>query len=323
MSWWTIALCWPLVAARLFAATNDELREAILSDDLPRIQRALTSGADANAIQEKLTPLMLAAERGNPETIRLLIAAGARSFWRSSKGKFAYQMAPSRSEARRILEEAHRKDPPDLALIGAAPPIEIFHVFSEILRVIERIPTKPRENFQYVQAIVQSTRWLMGRSRWGKPPEDYLSSLTSDLYALDSVAHQSSLPLLRAVAVDLELKKRDCQQRGPNAAGSNLDFRVITATFPSTPAPGWFVRYKHAISYWAEKAGHRPAQPEWERFNQPTNAVRKLVPGPYRMYVEHPVTRERSCAEWVPVSFQNNEITFIVPPPKNARCEEP
>ena len=57
-------------------ADTDSLRRAVIKADLPAIRRELAAGADVNARDEYgTTVLMDAAERGNADVFRLLVAA--------------------------------------------------------------------------------------------------------------------------------------------------------------------------------------------------------------------------------------------------------
>jgi ankyrin repeat protein len=70
------------------------------------IRRALELGADINALnKQKLPPLALAIQYGNPDTVACLIEAGARTFMKLDNGLFfnAYTIAGSYPDITRAL----------------------------------------------------------------------------------------------------------------------------------------------------------------------------------------------------------------------------
>jgi hypothetical protein len=136
--------------------------------------------------------------------------------------------------------------------------------------------------------------------------------LTTLVYALDKAGKSRSKDLLKAITTDLQLKQEDCEARGPNAAGNDVDFHVTTVNFPNQPVPGWIVRFRHVLDL---RSG------PWERFSNPTDASRSMPPGPYRMYVERPDTGAKSCVETIGVSFRNKSFSFLLPTGSAKPCQ--
>jgi len=56
---------------------GDRLSDAIRADDLAAVRAALTAGSDVEASSRRITPLALAAIRGNVDIVDALLAAGA------------------------------------------------------------------------------------------------------------------------------------------------------------------------------------------------------------------------------------------------------
>jgi ankyrin repeat protein len=276
---------------------------AITSGNAAAVRALIESGASVNWQRPPgMSPLMIAAERKDLRIARVLLDAGARSFWRDPQGRAAYEMVPPAMLLRRILEDAFLRDEPDLEKLETAPTIE--GAFALLMEMARGLPQRFPEAKALGERIFAAARWLNNQRFWKSVPQDYKRSLTFAVYAFDKAVRRGSMPLLTDVARDLELKKEDCEARGPGAAGNDVDFRVATVAFPNKPAPGWIVRVRHALDF---RLG------DWERFQDPTDAVRRLPPGPYRMYVEHPESALKSCVENVPVSFRSDHFTFVIP----------
>ena len=272
--------------------------------------RLLNSKSDPNAPNNAgETPLMLAASRNDAYTVHKLIANGARSFWRDSQGRFAYELTTNPVLAG-VLREAFLKDGTDLARVPESAAIK--DSLTLLLKLAAALPAGDREWNELCRRLGTAVQWLKNRPRWPSIPADYEHTLTLDIYALDEAARRRSKPLLAAIVVDLEIKRRDCTERGPGAAGDDVRFQVVTVAFPRTPSPGWIVRFRHALDF---RTG------EWDRFNDPTEAVQTLPPGPYRMYVERPDKMVKSCPEDVQVSFRQKRFTFVAPANTPPRCQ--
>ena len=86
---------------RLFAALNDE-------DGAAAALQLLDEGADANAVVERKTPLVLAAEHGNPAVVARLIEAGAAVDFVTGEGYSALIVASTHghAETARLLVRA-------------------------------------------------------------------------------------------------------------------------------------------------------------------------------------------------------------------------
>jgi hypothetical protein len=180
-----------------------------------------------------------------------------------------------------------------------------------MLAIANGLPSGDGEWNELTVQLKGDLAWLVDRTGWSSLPEDYERSLTGDVYVLDRLIKTRSKSLLASLAAELELKREDCKARGPSAAGDDVEFHVSSVAFPAKPAPGWIVRFRHLLDF---------TPGEWERFGDPTDAVRKLPPGPYKMYVENPDKTIKSCIEEVPVSLRTDHFKFVVPSANPKTC---
>jgi hypothetical protein len=307
-----IAAC-GLAAAQSGSSQQPGLAQAVQSGNVDAVRTLLAGGADPNVRDAQgTTALMLAARKEDLAMIKLLLQAGARSFWRDVEGKPAYEQPGLSTPVRTVLKEAFLLDQPDLENLASA--VTVQSPITVLVECVRQMPTRgDREWKSLLKQLTRAAMWLRARPwDYDRLPEDYKRSLTLTIYALDKAARTKSKPLLRAVALDIQLKRDDCAARGPNSAGDDVAFRVLTVDFPKASAPGWIVRFRHVLDF-------RPG--DWERFQTPTDAVRRLPPGPYRMYVESPDRALKSCVENVAVTYRGDHFVFVIPKGSQPNCK--
>ncbi len=108
----------PVVSEASYTGEND-MREAIMAaiekGDQAALHRMLTMNAKLNFIFNGTTPLHLAAERGYPDIVRLLIKYGADFRKRNSEGKTALEIALAKKKFIKTTEILHDVSQPYFA----------------------------------------------------------------------------------------------------------------------------------------------------------------------------------------------------------------
>ena len=100
--------------------TDSALRDAIGRRDVVRVQALLSEGADLTTLDDEgMTPLMVAAKAGAPETVQLLLRAGADPSPKDKLGYTAemiaywygeYRMGAYTAESLKIVEMLRRME---------------------------------------------------------------------------------------------------------------------------------------------------------------------------------------------------------------------
>src|SRR5438552_810396 len=92
-------------------AGDRSLLDAARTGDLATLKALLAAGADPNDFEDEYAPLMFAAERGDAEAVRLLLARGAKAGHHDHNGEFALEWAAKegRVETARLLLDAGAK----------------------------------------------------------------------------------------------------------------------------------------------------------------------------------------------------------------------
>jgi hypothetical protein len=92
--------------------------EAIAKGDQVTLHRMLVMNMDVNFTQNGTTPLHLAAEKGYPDIVRLLIKFGADFRQKNAEGKTALEIALSKKKFIQTTEILHRVSKPYFGVSG-------------------------------------------------------------------------------------------------------------------------------------------------------------------------------------------------------------
>jgi ankyrin repeat protein len=276
------------------------------------------------------------------QIVRKLLEAGARTYYVSGDTgdlAWAYAAKAASFNSRNAIAAflATRTDLPDLNLLGTYPVIPLWNLWGKF-----KLSGSPDAEIESRYRRISISAEKLSKLAWkeSRTPISYRLSLTDDFYVflyvtrmqlsppsssfdtqissgfrvLSSAEKSTAVDLLTATAEDLEAKLRDCQAGGPNSAGALVDFKIFTVNAAKKAAPGWYVRYIPAIDYWAEQHGRKPKESpdNWQRFPDPSDCHFQLVPGAYRLLVEHPITHEQIGLERVTIGRQNDRYTFVV-----------
>ena len=158
-----------------------------------------------------------------------------------------------------------------------AKPIPIANAINEIDWYSRLLASHHRELQPQAAIIVKATAWL-GKKLSTHEPAAYALQLTADDYLLKyAVDHPAQAgEITEAVAQDLSIKDRDCEQHGH---GRLVPVEVHTVK-GGTDAGGWQVFYQ-----WVPPTpDFAPAQMSFPALSSPTSM--DLPPGLYRMHAE-------------------------------------
>jgi hypothetical protein len=177
---------------------------------------------------------MAAARHGNDAMIRQLLDAGARALTRSERGETAGDIAVSQKHegARALLLRAEEGEYSPLA-----EHLMDERIALETLRRLALTAQRRRaEELQGDQGVARTGRgqasallariaasasgMLTGWRRQTEPRAVFAWSLTRSAKALEWAIHVRDLDLVRAVAEDLETKRRDCDARPERRFGA-------------------------------------------------------------------------------------------------------
>ncbi len=108
----------PVVSEASYTGANDmrdDIMAAIVKGDQVALHRLLTMNAKVNFIHNGTTPLHMAAERGYPDMVRLLIKYGADFRKKNSEGKTALEIALAKKKFIQTTEILHDVSKPYFA----------------------------------------------------------------------------------------------------------------------------------------------------------------------------------------------------------------
>jgi Ankyrin repeats (many copies) len=97
---------------------RQSMLEAIAKGDQVTLHRMLVMNMDVNFTQNGTTPLHLAAEKGYPDIVRLLIKFGADFRKKNAEGKTALEIALSKKKFIQTTEILHSVSKPYLSVSG-------------------------------------------------------------------------------------------------------------------------------------------------------------------------------------------------------------